>query len=56
MAVVISELYIEKIIIEYYPAVVITELRVFIKIKFIIFINTSYIPIKSREDIKTRDT
>jgi hypothetical protein len=55
MAVVIPELYIKKIIIEYYPTAVITELRVFIRAKPITSINTSYTPTESREDIKTED-
>jgi hypothetical protein len=49
------ELYIKEIIIEYYPAAIITELRVFIKTKLIISIDTSYILIKSKEYIKTRN-
>jgi hypothetical protein len=56
VAVVILKLRIEKIIIKYYPAAVITESRISIKTKFIIFINISYIPTKSREDIETEDT
>jgi hypothetical protein len=55
VTVAISESRIEKIIIKYYPAAVITELRVSIKAKLIIFIDISYTPIKSREDIKTKD-
>jgi hypothetical protein len=50
------ELYIKKIIIKYYPAAVITELRVSIKIKLITSIDTSYTLTESREDIKTRNT
>jgi hypothetical protein len=55
MAVVISELYIKKIIIKYYPAAVITKLRVSIKVKSITSIDTSYTLTKSREDIKTKN-
>jgi hypothetical protein len=55
VAVVIPELYIKKIIIEYYLTAVITELRVFIRAKSIISIDTSYIPTESREDIKTKN-
>jgi hypothetical protein len=55
VAIVILKLYIKKIIIKYYLTAVITELRVFIKIKLIIFIDTSYIPTESREDIETED-
>jgi hypothetical protein len=54
--VAIPELYIEKTVIKYYPTAVITELRISIKTKFIVFINTSYTLIKSKEDIKTKDT
>jgi hypothetical protein len=53
--VVIPELYIKKIIIKYYPAAIIIEPKVSIKTKFIIFINTFYTFIKSREDIEIRD-
>jgi hypothetical protein len=56
VTVVIPELYIKKIIIEYYPAAVITEPKVSIRIKLIIFINTFYILTESREDIKTGNT
>jgi hypothetical protein len=56
VAVVIPEPRIKKTVIEYYPATVIIEPKVFIKAKFIIFINTFYTSIKSREDIKTKDT
>jgi uncharacterized membrane protein len=55
MAVVMPELYIKKIVIEYYLTAVTIKSRVFIKAKSIIFINTSYILTKSREDIKTED-
>jgi hypothetical protein len=55
VTVVIPELYIKKIIIKYYLAAVITELRVFIRVKLITSINTSYTPTESREDIKTED-
>jgi hypothetical protein len=55
VAVAILKLYIKKIIIKYYPAAVITEPRVSIKTKFITFINTSYVLIKSREDIKIKN-
>jgi hypothetical protein len=55
MTVVMPELYIKKIIIEYYPAVVIIKPRVFIKAKLITFIDTSYAPTESREDIKTKN-
>jgi hypothetical protein len=55
VAVAIPEPRIKKIIIKYYLAAVITELRVFIKVKLIIFINTSYTLIKSREDIEIKD-
>jgi hypothetical protein len=55
VAVVIPELRIKKTVTEYYPAAVITEPRVSIKIKFIISINIFYTPTKSREDIKTKD-
>jgi hypothetical protein len=55
MAVVIPELYIKEIVIEYYPAAIITELKIPIKIKLIIIIIISYIPTKSKEDIKTED-
>jgi hypothetical protein len=49
------ELYIKKIIIKYYPAAVITELRVSIKGKFIISIDIFYTLTESREDIETED-
>jgi hypothetical protein len=49
------ELRIKKIIIKYYLTAVITEPKVSIRVKLIISINTSYTPIKSREDIKTKD-
>jgi hypothetical protein len=55
VAVVISELYIKKIIIKYYPAAIIIKLRISIRVKLITSIDTSYAPIKSREDIKTKD-
>jgi hypothetical protein len=55
VTVVIPELYIKKIIIKYYPTVVIIKLRISTKAKPIISIDTSYAPIKSREDIKTKD-
>jgi hypothetical protein len=55
MAAVIPELYIKKIIIKYYLTAVIIELRVFIKTKFIIFIDIFYTPTKSKEDIKIKD-
>jgi hypothetical protein len=44
------ELRIKEIIIKYYPAVIITEPKVSIKIKFIIFIDAFYIPTESRKD------
>jgi uncharacterized membrane protein len=50
------ELYIKETVIEYYPAAVITEPRVFIKAKLIISIDAFYILIKNREDIKTENT
>jgi hypothetical protein len=56
VAVAIPKPRIKKTVIKYYPAAVITELRVFIKAKLIIFINTFYIFIKSKEDIETKDT
>jgi hypothetical protein len=49
------ELYIKEIIIKYYLTAVIIKLRVFIKVKLITFIDTSYTSTKSREDIKTKD-
>jgi hypothetical protein len=49
------ELYIKKTIIEYYPTAIIIKLRVFIRVKPIISINTSYAPTESREDIKTKN-
>jgi hypothetical protein len=49
------KLYIEKIIIEYYPAAIITKLRVSTRVKSITSINTSYTPTESREDIKTKN-
>jgi hypothetical protein len=55
VAVAIPELYIEKIIIKYYPTAVITEPRVSIKAKLITFIDTSYTPTESKEDIETKD-
>jgi hypothetical protein len=55
VAVVIPEPRIKKIIIKYYPAAVIIESRVSIRIKLIISINTSYTPTESREDIKTKN-
>jgi hypothetical protein len=55
VAVVILKLYIKKIIIKYYPAAIIIEPRVSIKAKSVISIDISYILIKSRKDIKTKD-
>jgi hypothetical protein len=52
---VIPELYIEKIIIKYYPIIIITEPRIFIRIKLIIFIDTFYILIKNKKDIKIKN-
>jgi hypothetical protein len=49
------ELYIKKIIIKYYLTIIIIKLKVFIKIKSVISIDTSYAPTESREDIKTKD-
>jgi hypothetical protein len=49
------KLYIKKIIIKYYPAIIIIKLRVSIRAKSIISIDTSYTPIKSRKDIKTKN-
>jgi hypothetical protein len=51
---VISELYIKEIIIEYYLTAVITEPRISIKVKLIIFIDTSYISIKSKKNIEIK--
>jgi hypothetical protein len=50
------KLYIKKTVIEYYPITVIIKLRVSTRAKYIISIDTSYILIKSKEDIKTKDT
>jgi hypothetical protein len=55
VAVVILELYVEKTVIEYYPAAVITEPRVSIRAKPITSIDTFYALTKSREDIETED-
>jgi uncharacterized membrane protein len=55
MAIIIPKPYIKKTVIEQYPTAVIIKSRVSIKAKFIIFINTSYILIKSRKDIETKN-
>jgi hypothetical protein len=55
VAVAIPEPRIKEIVIEYYPAAVITELRVSIRAKLITSIDISYAPTKSREDIETED-
>jgi hypothetical protein len=55
VTVVISELYIKKIIIKYYPAIIIIKPRVSIKAKLITFINTFYTLTKSRENIKIKN-
>jgi hypothetical protein len=49
------ELYIKKIITKHYLTAIMTELRVSIKVKLIISIDTFYAPTESREDIETKD-
>jgi hypothetical protein len=55
VAVAIPELYIKKTVIEYYPIIIIIELRVSIKVKPITSIDTFYAPTESREDIKIKN-